>query len=284
MEFSPFAHSPARRTGEGAASARFYRRMKAQQQAPVSSSLRYGRPAGARRTGHRGPFQAQLAPLQDSRRLPHWSQEHAPGCRRNAGKAGRHVGRALWLRRRQLTSRQTLGRLGAPSLGPSSGFRLCTRQDVEAQLGKPVTAPSCPTREVSMGEAEPLSVGPPASNFDSGPATGPYPLRSGACLFVLQLAPEATGRPEPGRLSSPSRYPCSGPRTVPGGADAREAGSLASRRSSPRSRHPAAARWQEPGPLRLYCRMLRPGPESGARGGESSGEAAECHRNFRISN
>lgn len=123
----------------------------------MSSSLRYRRPAGARRSERLGPLLAPQAPLQRSRRVPHWSQEHVPGCRRNAGKAGRHVGRALWLRRRQLAPQLTPGRLGAPSLGPSSGFRLCTRQDVEAQLGKPgrsnqTTTRCCPNVEKHFGE------------------------------------------------------------------------------------------------------------------------------------
>lgn len=59
----------------------------------------------------------------------------APRCRRNAGM---RAGRALGLRR---GLPRTPGPFASASLGPGPGSRRSARQDAEAQLGKPVTAP-----------------------------------------------------------------------------------------------------------------------------------------------
>lgn len=153
---------------------------------------------------------------------------------------------------------------------PAPGLRPCARQDVEAQLGKPVTAPGpqlprAATREGSEGSGwgvEPSSVGLRAE------------LRRGAGGWTVAAAlwglpPWAATSPG-GR---PSRSLGASPRTAAGGADAGwQPGAWAAwRGAAPGAATPQWRRRPEPGLfVRLHCGMWRPGPEWGPRGGGSA--------------
>lgn len=151
---------------------------------------------------------------------------------------------------------------------PARGLRLCARQDVEAQLGKPVTAPGLQRQRVSHTRG--LALGRKASLREP-------PRRVPALVRELErpcraLGPTSVGCGEPRRptLHAPRAPAPAVPRTVqtPGGS--RASGTRSA--ELPGSRHPRrGAAGQGPGLFqRLYCGILRSGPEWGPIGGGST--------------
>ena len=273
--FSCFAHSPACRDGGGSLVAARRRTRRGRQppafrrvpDARAGRSARVDAPGGGRgwAPGYLSRFRTLALPEPSPR-----SGTPAPTARARAALPWKRRGRRGGARGGLSGSRAPAHARALRSpwrWAPERGLRPCATQDVEAQLGKPVTAPGpqlprAATREGSGGGVEPSSVGLRA---ELRRWVGGWTVAAA----LWGLSPWAAASPG-GR---PSRSPGAGPRTAAGRADAgwQPGARAAQRGAAPGAATPQRRRRPEPDFfVRLHCGMWRPGPEWGPRGGGSA--------------